>query len=108
MTEDLEELRFNTCISAMMEFINGAYKWQEVPRLVMEPFVLLLSPFAPHLAEELWQASLKPSESLISLPAVPWDPEVMSAASGDPLKPSEETLQAPELGADGTTFLAFL
>ncbi|MDX1438847.1 MAG: class I tRNA ligase family protein, partial [Rubricoccaceae bacterium] len=54
VTEDIEGLRFNTAISAMMEFVNAAYKWDTVPRSVIEPFVLLLSPFAPHVAEELW------------------------------------------------------
>ena len=55
VTEETEELRFNTAISAMMEFINGAYKWDQVPRQAVQPFVLLLAPYAPHIAEELWQ-----------------------------------------------------
>lgn len=55
VTEDIEELRLNTAISAMMEFVNGAYKWEAVPKSVLLPFVLLLSPFAPHLAEDLWR-----------------------------------------------------
>lgn len=55
VTDDIEGLRFNTAIAAMMEFTNAAYKWDATPRAVIEPFVLLLSPFAPHLAEELWQ-----------------------------------------------------
>ncbi|MDX1419669.1 MAG: leucine--tRNA ligase, partial [Rubricoccaceae bacterium] len=55
VTEDIEGLRFNTAIAAMMEFVNAAYKWDAVPRGVAEPFVLLLAPFAPHLAEELWR-----------------------------------------------------
>ncbi|KAL0305995.1 UNVERIFIED_CONTAM: Leucine--tRNA ligase, chloroplastic/mitochondrial [Sesamum radiatum] len=41
-------------ISAMMEFTNAAYKWDKLPRLIIEDFVLLLSPYAPHMAEELW------------------------------------------------------
>jgi leucyl-tRNA synthetase len=55
VTEDVEGLRFNTAIAAMMEFVNAATKWDALPRAIAEPFVLLLSPFAPHLAEELWQ-----------------------------------------------------
>ncbi|HEX8386549.1 MAG TPA: leucine--tRNA ligase [Rubricoccaceae bacterium] len=54
VTDDVEALRFNTAIAAMMEFVNAATKWEHVPRAVAEPFVLLLAPFAPHLAEELW------------------------------------------------------
>jgi leucyl-tRNA synthetase len=55
VTEDTEELRFNTAISAMMEFVNGAYKWSNRPAAVLKPFILLLAPYAPHLAEEMWQ-----------------------------------------------------
>ncbi|HMB90781.1 MAG TPA: leucine--tRNA ligase [Rhodothermales bacterium] len=55
VTDDIEEMRFNTAIAAMMEFVNAANKWDVLPRAIAEPFVLILSPFAPHLAEELWQ-----------------------------------------------------
>lgn len=55
VTDELESMRFNTAIAAMMEFVNAAYKWEERPQEALEPFVLLLSPFAPHVAEELWQ-----------------------------------------------------
>ncbi|KAJ4980861.1 hypothetical protein NE237_031698 [Protea cynaroides] len=54
VTEEIEGTRFNTGISAMMEFINAAYKWDKQPRSVIEVFILLLSPYAPHMAEELW------------------------------------------------------
>ncbi|GMH19448.1 hypothetical protein Nepgr_021289 [Nepenthes gracilis] len=54
VTEEIEGTRFNTGISAMMEFINTAYKWDRHPRSIIEAFVLLLSPYAPHMAEELW------------------------------------------------------
>ncbi|WP_103018942.1 leucine--tRNA ligase [Salinibacter altiplanensis] len=54
VTEDIEARAFNTAIAAMMEFVNAANKWDAMPREIAEPFVLLLSPFAPHLAEELW------------------------------------------------------
>jgi leucyl-tRNA synthetase len=56
VTEDLDAMRFNTAISAMMELANHLTKMETRPRSVLEPFVLLLSPFAPHLAEELWSA----------------------------------------------------
>ncbi len=55
VTEDIEELRFNTAISQMMVFTNEMTKAEQRPRSVLQPFVLLLSPFAPHLAEELWE-----------------------------------------------------
>jgi leucyl-tRNA synthetase len=55
VTEDIEALRFNTAISALMELTNAAYKWPSVPRAVAESLVLLLAPLAPHVAEELWQ-----------------------------------------------------
>jgi leucyl-tRNA synthetase len=55
VTEDLEAMRFNTAISAMMEFVNEATGWTVRPKSVLESFVLVLSPFAPHIAEELWE-----------------------------------------------------
>lgn len=55
VTDDIEALRMNTAISALMEFVNAAYKWDCVPRSVAEGFVLLLAPFAPHIAEDLWE-----------------------------------------------------
>ncbi len=55
VTGDIEELSFNTAISGMMIFVNEAYKWDEIPRSLVEKFLKLLSPFAPHIAEELWQ-----------------------------------------------------
>lgn len=53
--EDIENLSFNTSISAMMIFVNEMYKYQEKPKSVVEKFILLLAPFAPHICEELWQ-----------------------------------------------------
>jgi len=55
VTKDLDHLDFNTAIARMMEFTNFFTKETVRPREAMEKFVLLLSPFAPHLAEELWQ-----------------------------------------------------
>ena len=54
VTGDIEDLKFNTGISALMIFTNEAMKWETKPVSVMKTFVQLLNPFAPHLAEELW------------------------------------------------------
>jgi leucyl-tRNA synthetase len=54
VTEDLDAMRFNTAISAMMVFVNDAMTWETKPVSVMKIFLQLLAPFAPHLAEELW------------------------------------------------------
>ncbi|MCS7014667.1 MAG: leucine--tRNA ligase [Gemmatales bacterium] len=56
VTEDIEAMRFNTAIAAMMELSNYLSRLTVRPKSVLETLVLLLSPFAPHLAEELWQA----------------------------------------------------
>jgi leucyl-tRNA synthetase len=56
VTSDLEQMSFNTAIARMMEFTNFFLKAEVRPRVAMEKLVLLLSPFAPHIAEELWQA----------------------------------------------------
>ena len=55
VTEDTANLDFNVAISQMMIFINEAAKLDSLPREMWEGFVLLLSPYAPHLAEELWE-----------------------------------------------------
>lgn len=56
VTDDIEKLSFNTAISRMMEFTNEISGQEPRPKAILEPFVLLLSPFAPHIAEELWEA----------------------------------------------------
>ena len=55
VTEDVEGFAFNTAISQMMIFINHINKQTVRPKATMEQFTLILSPFAPHIAEELWQ-----------------------------------------------------
>lgn len=54
VTSDIESLSFNTAISAMMEFLNTA-GGENVSRETLERFTLILSPFAPHVAEEMWE-----------------------------------------------------
>ncbi|MGY3750017.1 leucine--tRNA ligase [Vagococcus acidifermentans] len=55
VTEDYENLQFNTAISQMMVFVNEAYKQDALPYEYMKGFVQLLAPVTPHLGEELWE-----------------------------------------------------
>ncbi|MBA3818744.1 MAG: leucine--tRNA ligase [Deltaproteobacteria bacterium] len=55
VTSAVTDLRFNTAIAEMMVFVNEATKAPAIPRAWFEMFVKVLSPFAPHLAEEVWQ-----------------------------------------------------
>ncbi|KAB8125889.1 leucine--tRNA ligase [Gracilibacillus oryzae] len=54
VTQNFEDLRFNTGISQMMVFVNEAYKADSISKTFAEGFIKLLSPVAPHLAEEIW------------------------------------------------------
>ena len=54
VSEDIENLHFNTAIAQMMIFVNEFMKAKIKPKEAIEKFVLCLSPFAPHIAEELW------------------------------------------------------
>jgi leucyl-tRNA synthetase len=84
VTNDIDKLAFNTAISRMMEFTNHFTTASERPREALEKFVLLLSPFAPHIAEELWQALGGNG----SLAYEPW-PEF------DPSLAKEDTIEVP-------------
>lgn len=55
VTEDIEAFKFNTAVSELMIFVNALEKESVVPRSVFETMLLLLSPFAPHITEELWE-----------------------------------------------------
>ena len=69
VTSDINSLSFNTAIAKMMEFVNFATPLQERPREMLSLFVSVLSPFAPHLAEELW--AVLGNTSPVSLAAWP-------------------------------------
>jgi leucyl-tRNA synthetase len=73
VTEDLEALRFNTAISQLMVFVNELTPLDRRARALIEPLVLMLAPFAPHVSEELWQR-LGHKESLAYAPWPTWDP----------------------------------
>jgi leucyl-tRNA synthetase len=71
VTKDVQSLSFNTAIAKMMEFVNFCTPLDRRPRAILEPFVAILAPFAPHLAEELWELLGKPAPvSLAAWPAV--------------------------------------
>ncbi len=55
VSEDFDNLRFNTAISQMMVFINECYKAEQIPTAFAEGFIKMLAPICPHVTEELWQ-----------------------------------------------------
>jgi leucyl-tRNA synthetase len=85
VTEDLEGLRFNTAISALMVFVNEAMTWPVKPGSVLRDFLILLHPFAPHLAEELWaklhSALGTPHSALAYAPWPKFDPAQLVEAT---------------------------
>lgn len=66
ITQDIENLSFNTSVSQMMIFLNGMAESHCKSRQVWEKFIPLLTPFAPHLAEELWNKCIHPNGQLSS------------------------------------------
>ncbi len=62
VTHDIESLSFNTAISQMMIFVNAFTNADRVPIAAMQPFLIILNPFAPHLSSELWQRLALPGE----------------------------------------------
>jgi leucyl-tRNA synthetase len=89
VTEDLDGMRFNTAISALMVFVNEAITWEVKPVKVLSTFLTLLQPFAPHLAEELWSklnSALRAPHSALS--HSPWP-------AFDPTLLAENTLEIP-------------
>jgi leucyl-tRNA synthetase len=74
--DDIESFGFNTAISQMMIFVNHLSKQRVRPKSVVENFVLILAPFAPHIAEELWQR-LGHTESLAYEPWPQYDSQLI-------------------------------
>ncbi|MFQ5430306.1 MAG: class I tRNA ligase family protein, partial [Phycisphaerae bacterium] len=87
VTDDIERLAFNTAIAAMMAFVNEAYRVKTIHKTQAERFVLILSPFAPHLCEELWQ-HLRGAAWTGSLAEEPWP-------THDPALLEDETVEVP-------------
>ncbi len=102
VTEDLEGLRFNTAISQMMVFTNDMTKLDRRPRALLEPFVLLLAPFAPHLCEDLWEKlGHRPSTAREPWPA--FDPAlVVSDRCEIPIQVNGKLRSKIEVPADWT------
>ena len=69
VTEDLEGIRFNTAISALMIFVNEFLNSEVKPLEAMRAFTILISPFAPHFAEEAWS---RLTEGDLSIARVDW------------------------------------
>ena len=77
---DMEGLRFNTAIAKLIELTNGLTRLAATPREVAEPLVLMVSPFAPHIAEELWHR-MGHDESLAYEPYPVADPALLVTES---------------------------
>lgn len=75
----IEKMEYNTAISAMMIFVNQAQGWPVLPQEMLSTFVQLLSPFAPHVAEELWNR-LGHAESIAYSPWPAWNEEYLQEA----------------------------
>ena len=93
VTEDLDGMRFNTAISAMMVFANEALPWETKPASVLREFLILLQPFVPHVVEELWQklnaaSGIQHPASGIALAYQPWP-------KFDPALLVEDTMEIP-------------
>ena len=102
MTEDIEALRFNTAISQMMVFTNEMTKAEQRSRAFLEPFVLILAPFAPHLAEELWKV-LGHQPSVSQQPWPIFDPTLtVSERLTIPIQVNGKLRTKLDVGADAT------
>lgn len=76
VSEDIESMSYNTAISSMMELVNLAYKEPHVSKEIADSFLLILSPFAPHIAEELWSRAGH-SKTLAYEPWPSFDPSMV-------------------------------
>ncbi len=76
VTQDIENFKFNTAISALMIFLNEAEKEKEIGKKTFEKFLKLLSPFAPHIAEEIWK-NLKNKKSIFLSSWPKYDPRLI-------------------------------
>ena len=82
ISEDIEEQKFNTCISSFMEFIN-TWGGKPISKSHFETFLTLLAPFAPHLTEELWERLGNASSIHTSAVWPEWDEEALESNQDD-------------------------
>jgi len=108
VTDDMDGMRYNTAIAGLIELNNALVPLNGLPRVIAEPFVLMLAPLAPHLAEELWarlghQASLSDApwptydEAFLVEDSVELAVQVMGKVRGRVVVPADadnETLEA--------------
>lgn len=80
VTTYTEDMRFNTAIAAMMEYINFLYKQDTIPVEAVEPFLVALNPYAPHITEEIW-ARLGHKTSIDLAPWPQYDESLLVEAS---------------------------
>jgi len=109
VTEDIEELKFNTAIASIMEFINELMKQPSLPKKTLEILVLLLAPFAPFMAEELWCEVLGNKYSVHQQPWPKYDSKLVKGEivtiivqvngklRGQVQLPSNQTSKQPEV-----------
>jgi leucyl-tRNA synthetase len=76
VTRDIEALQFNTAIARMMEFLNAFIPLDTYPRVCLKMVVQMLYPFAPHIAEELWE-ELGEKQSITYAPVLGVDPQYL-------------------------------
>jgi leucyl-tRNA synthetase len=70
VSKDIDDFKFNTAISQLMIWLNGFQKLDFIPKIAGSKFIRLLSPFAPHLAEELWQ-KISPEDKTLAFKSWP-------------------------------------
>ncbi|PIS02936.1 MAG: leucine--tRNA ligase [Chlamydiae bacterium CG10_big_fil_rev_8_21_14_0_10_42_34] len=76
VTKDIEAMQFNTAIAHMMEYVNAFLPLQSYPKSCLKMAVQMLCPFAPHIAEELWE-QLGETENISYAPIPPVDPQYL-------------------------------
>ena len=80
VSEDFEKMKFNTAIAAMMSLVNEFYQKNQVTRGELKALLLLLSPVAPHICEEMWENMGFGTEGIHHQPWPQYDEAAMKVA----------------------------